>query len=194
MCCIHILFTDVRQLKNTLIGLVRNDKVKPGANPYMQAFLDVHSQPKVKFDTDTNQWYTSNLNIDNRHEFKPPLRKAPFQTIGEPWPMPKHYAADHEKVLKMNMATFKIKVLNNSCNILTDAIKRYTTIITTRVLEEPYDFVFNYNSKTHTDRQKQMEKKYKTIKDMGNLEIDVKKYNVDRYPHINMDESCKCLL
>ena len=118
---------------------------------------------------------------------------APFPSTGEPWPMPKKYSQMKDRVLKMDSGDFRIKVLNKSCDILEDAIKRYTEIILRHTIPEHYNFPYNYNQKTINDRIKQEEEKYKQISDMKDLEISVLGDD-QKYPHVDMDESCKLFL
>jgi hypothetical protein len=152
-------------------------------------FLDEHSKPVVRL-ISGYQSTSFDLNIDSRYDFKPPIKTAPFSSTGEPWPLPKKYKSERESILKLDREQFKISVLNKSCDILTQAIKRYTKIIQNHVIEEHYEFVYNFDGKTKADRKRYEEKKYEEVQSMPNLEIDVTSEDCG-YPHVDMNESCK---
>ena len=151
----------------------------------MDAFLDVHSQPKVTWD---NEFF--NLQIDDRYQFSPPIRHAPFSTTGEPWPRPKQIHQEKDHVVYLNSDRFRIVIKEKSCDILENAVKRYSKIIAYNTIEEAYDFAFNYNEKTLSYFERKTAMKYKHVSNMQDLEIHVSLDECD-YPHLDMDESCK---
>ncbi|XP_045215847.2 beta-hexosaminidase subunit alpha-like isoform X2 [Mercenaria mercenaria] len=162
----------------------KDDPIPP--NSYLDQFLREHSKPIVRLKSGRETSFE--LNIDSRYNFNPPIKTAPFSSTGEPWPLPKKYQSENEKVLKLDKEQFKIEVLNKSCDILMEAIKRYTKIIQNHIIEEHYEFVYNFDEKTFTDRKRQEERKYNEVENMPNLEIDVAEEDCG-YPHIDMKES-----
>lgn len=158
-------------------------------NKFQNKFLDVHNQPVVNL----NQKFadlTFDLSVDRRFVFKPPIHKAPFSSVGEPWPLPRFYRYDRDTVLKLKKSTFKIEVLNKTCDILQEAIKRYKNIIDNYIIEEQYDFTYNFNENTFNVHKKQEEAKYNHVTTMADLEIYVAEEDCG-YPHLDMKESCK---
>ncbi|XP_052815810.1 beta-hexosaminidase subunit beta-like isoform X2 [Mya arenaria] len=181
-------------VRDNLIKMVgKNEQVPPGGkdNPFLQEFLDIHSRPKVVLETREHSMF--NLKMDESFEFKPPIRKAPFSSTGEPWPMPAKYVSNKDKLLQLNTASFKLKILNKNCDILEDAIKRYTNLISSHVPEEHYEFIYNFDEKTRAFREHEMQDKYQHVTEMGDLEIHVENEEC-RYPHVQMDESYKLVV
>ncbi|WAR12600.1 HEXB-like protein [Mya arenaria] len=176
-------------VRDNLIKMVgKNEQVPPGGkdNPFLQEFLDIHSRPKVVLETREHSMF--NLKMDESFEFKPPIRKAPFSSTGEPWPMPAKYVSNKDKLLQLNTASFKLKILNKNCDILEDAIKRYTNLISSHVPEEHYEFIYNFDEKTRAFREHEMQDKYQHVTEMGDLEIHVyaKETEIEdkpRFPH-----------
>jgi hypothetical protein len=116
---------------------------------------------------------------------------APFSSVGEPWPLPKHFKQNGMELLQLQKSTFKISVLRGkSCDILMEAVKRYRNIIDEYITEEHYNFPFNFNEETFNDRKSYIEQKYKSVSMMPDLEVTVINDHCG-YPHINMNESCK---
>lgn len=172
-----------QKLKDALVNIGKNPALSKHS-PFLSEFLDRHDRPSVHLDK--NNMF--NLNIDTRYQFKPPIRFAPFSSTGEPWPLPKHYASEKESVLRLDVSTFRISVLKKSCDILRQAISRYTKIIANQVIEEQYNFVHNFDEKTLQDFKKQEEAKYKNIHPMPNLDVYMESEKCE-FPHADMKES-----
>jgi len=157
-------------------------------NPYLDKFLEAHSRPKVVLDPAQHNMF--NLKMFETHDFKPPIRKAPFLSTGEPWPMPAKYISSKETLYRLNPVTFKMVILNKTCDILEDAINRYTKLIVESTIEEHYEYIYNYDDDTYNERMTQVNAKYSNVRPMANLVIDVRQEEC-KYPHVNMNESCK---
>ncbi|XP_045194093.2 beta-hexosaminidase subunit beta-like [Mercenaria mercenaria] len=175
-----------------IISLGKTYNAKVPDNTFQNQFLDTHSQPVANLKQHGDK-YTFDLTIDRRYAFKPPIRKAPFSSVGEPWPLPKHYRSERGAALNLKKSTFKISVLNKSCDILTEAIKRYKAIIENHIIEEQYDFTYNFNEKIFNDHKKLEETKYSHVTKMADLEIYVAEEDCG-YPHIDMKESYKLIV
>lgn len=158
-------------------------------NPFLNRFLEDNRKPVIKL-KETYDEASFILDIDKRYDFKPDIKMAPFSSVGEPWPLPKTYRSELDKVLNLNKETFKILVLNKTCHILTDAIERYKKIIKTFITEEHYEFVYNFDEKTLFDQKRNEKRKYNKVGLMQDLEIDVAEEDCG-YPHVDMNESCK---
>ncbi|XP_052251885.1 beta-hexosaminidase subunit beta-like [Dreissena polymorpha] len=175
-------------VKASLLKLgMKFDPAPPGVNPYLQKFLDVHSRPKVTFAgaADSN---TFNLKMTETFDFKPPIRKSPFSSTGEPWPMPYSYHSNKEKVLRLLPEKFSVKVTGHTCNILEKAVERYNKIIARHIIEEQYNFIYNFDERTRELHERAVNVKYEHVTDMSPLQVHV---NSDEcgYPHVNMNES-----
>lgn len=70
------------------------------------------------------------------------IRRAPVPTLGEPWPMPQHYAVDRYKVMELDKKRFHITPTDTTCDILDKAIHRYKNMFAF-ASEEVYDNVDN---------------------------------------------------
>ncbi|KAL4233981.1 hypothetical protein ACF0H5_005636 [Mactra antiquata] len=171
-------------IKDILVQIGKKEGVQPGNNPYLNKFLETHYRPSVSY---MNPNF--DLNIEPRYHFKPPIRKAPFSSTGEPWPMPKYYKTVNDILLKLDTSSFEITLLNeNSCDILVNAIKRYDNIIKNLTIEEHYEFVYNYDENLFNFHQSEIEDKYRNTQPMKNLEIEVISDECG-YPDVDMDES-----
>jgi hypothetical protein len=171
------------------VGNIKRLHVNVPVNNFQNQFLDVHNQPVVNLIRKSGG-STFDLTVDRRFVFKPPIRKAPFSSVGEPWPLPLYYRYERDAVLNINKSTFKIEALNKTCDILTEAIQRYKNIINNYIIEEQYDFTYNFNENAFNVHKKQEEAKYNHVTKMADLEIYVADEECG-YPHIDMKESCK---
>ena len=154
-------------------------------NPYLSDFLSKHAKPEITMSGDTDFF----LRVDSRYHFRPGIRLSPFRSFAQPWPYPQEYKSDPETVFHINPATFQIMVLNKTSDILKDAIKRYTEIILKRSLEEPYNFVNNFDE-TFEKYNVDDPKKYETTQPLPQLSVYVTGSDVG-YPQLNYNETCK---
>lgn len=152
--------------------------------------LESHSSSRMKTDSRVSiQWDYKDFGIQfesNGPAFK--LRRAPSATLGEPWPLPQVYRTDIRKVYRINENTFHINTENYTCQILQNAIQRYTDSIFKYALEE-----FNENLKYlknggfNHKRLDNINEEDSTITEM----VISLRMPCQSYPDENSDESCE---
>ena len=99
------------------------------------------------------------------------------QTLGQPWPMPQSYKSTEETQL-LYKYNFQFNVVGQDCDDLRDAINRYFKII----------FYTQGDSFKFRTLRNRIEQQNDNV--LLGLDINLSKA-CDRYPSLNMDESCE---
>ena len=117
------------------------------------------------------------------------IRRAPNATIGEPWPLPQKIMVNESRVFKVSNE-LKVKIRNNTCDILENAIHRFRQNLRYSV-EEFYSNLVNIDGSGFEN----LEKKYAKDIYQRTRKLDVLHIHVNtacqRYPSIESDETCK---
>jgi len=104
-----------------------------------------------------------------------------FPFLGHIWPHPKtQVSTTYFRTIRPS--TFDFETIGYKCDILQAAIDRYKQIIVVHLRRLRYKADSSYSNK------------WRNVSDFnGNLDalkVDLKK-SCEKYPHLNMDESCK---
>lgn len=110
----------------------------------------------------------------------PKFYNISFQVMpykGQPWPLPQHYAAE-PSIFTIDPDSFKFSH-SSKCDIIIEAVKRYQSVI------------FIDHCKNGSPLQNRKKVFSKSNGQLYNLTIQISG-PCEKYPHMNMDEQCKC--
>ena len=121
------------------------------------------------------------------------IRRSPHATTGAPWPLPKRYARNEGMIFRVDKYNFEIRTDAAGCDIIDEAINRYTKRIVLNSLEDMYDNLQHAEATTLNDPQgKYSTDLYTNAPVISHLNVYVKKpCKGVMYPSLTSDESCE---
>ncbi|XP_041368058.1 beta-hexosaminidase subunit beta-like isoform X2 [Gigantopelta aegis] len=119
------------------------------------------------------------------------VRRSPHPSTGSPWPLPKRYARNDKMIYRIDEDHFEIRTDSAGCDVMEEAVVRYTKRIVLNSLEDLYDNLQNAEATTLNDpRGKYSTDLYVNAPVISALNVYIKKPCKDvTYPSITSDES-----
>ncbi|KAL5021202.1 hypothetical protein ScPMuIL_000357 [Solemya velum] len=134
-------------------------------------------------------WNDFSVNFEQYVLPEQKVRRAPHSTVGEPWPMPQYYIAKKKVLYRLDKVNFSFSVVQESCDVIEQAVERYKRIILEDSVQDPYDNLQNAQGSSYREpAPKYEDTPYARAPHLTGISVKIRR-PCTKYPSETSDES-----